>query len=129
MDRKRDLRLTRNRFLVELIRLTFPCLRYIFIHILYSTDESVRPQNPEERHTALISIPERNIVARISDLTRNYVYFRSPFTNESVREDDMIVGKCSNVPSTLVTDILYTTVPDRSPEGLSIYRIVGVRVR
>ncbi|KDR11742.1 hypothetical protein L798_13690 [Zootermopsis nevadensis] len=54
---------------------------------------------------------------------------RSPFTNESVREDDVIVGKCSYVPSTLVTDILYTTVPDRSPEGLSIYRIVGVRVR
>jgi len=36
--------------------------------------------------------------------------------------------KCSDIPSTLVADILYTTVPERFPEEHPFHRIVGIRV-
>jgi hypothetical protein len=72
--------------------------------------------------------PNNFTTMRASSLIFHYVYFRSPFANESVREDDVIVGKCPNIPSTLTIDILHTTVPDPGPRRRSVHRIVGVRV-
>jgi len=56
-----------------------------------------------------------------------HVYFRIPYINETTREDGLLVRKCSDIPSTLVADILYTTVPGRFPEEHPFHRIVGVR--
>jgi hypothetical protein len=57
-----------------------------------------------------------------------YVYFRLPLVNGTAREGDAVVSMCPDMPSTLAVDIMYTTLPEPSPDGYRFYRISGVRI-
>ncbi|XP_033610631.1 tectonic-2-like isoform X2 [Cryptotermes secundus] len=53
---------------------------------------------------------------------------RLPLINGSAHEGDMMARMCPEMPSTLAVDIMYTALPEPSPEGRRFHRIVGVRI-